>query len=315
VPAVISFIADQVVRRRQAAAITAQSVSLSPKKKFLPDWGMFAVCAAITSYILLVLFTAGYASLVTLWPYDFTLTLKHYSFDGVGIDGYGAYWNSVKVAAVSTAVGTVLVFLAAYFNEKSRRLIWLRRGVQFLAIIPLALPGLVIGIAYIFFFNKPSFSVPFTSLMIPNPFNHLYGTIWILVIANVVHFFTVSFLTASTALRQLDREFETVSESMSIPFYVTFFRVTVPVCLPAIIEISMYFFVSSMATVSAVVFLYSAADTPLASVAVVDMADFGYEAAASAMCMLIVLTNIAARLLSEGASHVFRKRTQAWRKR
>jgi len=315
IPAVLSFIADQIVRRRQAAAITARSVPLSPRNKFVPDWGMFAVCAAIASYILLILFTAGYASLVKLWPYDFRLTLRHYSFEGVGVDGYGAYWNSVKVAAISAAAGTVLTFLAAYFNEKSRRLLWLRRGVQFLAILPLALPGLVIGIAYILFFNEPSFTVPFTSLEIPNPFNHLYGTIWLLVIANIVHFFTVSFLTASTALRQLDREFETVSESMSVPFYVTFVRVTVPVCLPAIIEIAMYFFVSSMATVSAVVFLYSAADTPLASVAVVDMADFGYEAAASAMCMLIVLTNIGVRLLSEGVSYVLRKRTQAWRKR
>ena len=315
VPAVISFIADQLVRRRQAAAITAQSVLLSPKKRSARDWGMFAVCAAITSYILLVLFTAGYASLVERWPYDFSLTLKHYSFDDVGVDGYGAYWNSIKVAAVSATVGTVLAFLAAYFNEKSSRLLWMRRCVQFLAIIPLALPGLVIGIAYILFFNRPSLTVPFTALEIPNPFNHLYGTIWILVIANVVHFFTVSFLTASTALRQLDREFETVSESMSIPFYVTFFRVTVPVCLPAIIEIAVYLFVSSMATVSAVIFLYSAADMPLASVAVVDIADFGYEAEASAMCMLIVLTNVGARLLSEGVSHVFRRRTQAWRKR
>jgi len=313
-PAIISFIADQIVRRRQAAAITAQSVLLTPKKERPRDWGMLVVCSAIASYILLVLFTAGYASLVTMWPYDFTLTLKHYSFDGVGIDAYGAYANSVKVAVLSAVAGTGLVFLAAYFNEKSRRLLWLRRGVQFLAMIPLALPGLVIGIAYIFFFNEPAFTLPFTSLEIPNPFNHLYGTIWILVIANVVHFFTVSFLTASTALRQLDREFETVSESMSVPFYVTFFRVTVPVCLPAIIEIAMYLFVSSMATVSAVIFLYSPA-TRLASVAVVDMADFGYEAAASAMCMLIVLTNIGVRLLSEGVSHIFRKRTQAWRTR
>ena len=315
VPAVLSFIADQIVRRRQAAAITAQSVLLTPKKRPARDRWMFVVCAAIASYILLVLFTAGYASLVEQWPYRFNLTLKHYSFGEAGIGAYGAYWNSIKVAAVSAGVGTVLAFLAAYFNEKSRRLLWLRRCVQFLAIIPLALPGLVIGIAYILFFNKLSLTVPFTSLEIPNPFNQLYGTIWILVIANIVHFFTVSFLTASTALRQLDHEFETVSESMSIPFYVTFFRVTVPVCLPAIIEIAMYLFVSSMATVSAVIFLYSAADTPLASVAVVDMADFGYEAEASAMCMLIVLTNIGARLLSEGVSWLFRKGTQSWRKR
>ena len=103
----------------------------------------------------------------------------------------------------------------------------------------------------------------------------------ILVMSNIVHFYTVSFLTATTALKQLDKEFETVSESMGVPFYKTFFRVTAPVCLPAILEICLYYFVNSMATVSAVIFLYSA-DTKLASVAVANMDDAGDIAPACA---------------------------------
>ncbi len=121
----------------------------------------------------------------------------------------------------------------------------------------------------------------------------------------------MSFLTATTALKQLDKEFEAVSESMRVPFYVTFVRVTVPVCLPAILEIAMYYFVNSMATVSGVIFLYSA-DLPLASVAVANMDDAGDVASAAAMSVLIVLVNMAARIGYGLLTRGLQKRTQAW---
>ena len=82
----------------------------------------------------------------------------------------------------------------------------------------------------------------------------------ILVLSTVVHYYTSSHLTAVTALKALDNEFEAVSASLKVPFYKTFFRVTVPVCLPAILDIGRYLFVNAMVTISAVVFLYSPED-------------------------------------------------------
>ena len=70
---------------------------------------------------------------------------------------------------------------------------------------------------------------------------------------------------------------------MGIPFYKTFFRVTVPMCLPAILEMVMYYFVNSMVTVSAVVFLY-ATDFKLATVSIVNMDDAGNVAPACNEC-------------------------------
>ncbi|MCQ4765753.1 hypothetical protein NE577_17035, partial [Cloacibacillus evryensis] len=63
------------------------------------------------------------------------------------------------------------------------------------SLIPLALPGLSIGLAYIFFFNMEG-----------NPLNFIYGTAAVLVLANVVHFYSVPYVTASSALKKLDRE-------------------------------------------------------------------------------------------------------------
>jgi iron(III) transport system permease protein len=142
--------------------------------------------------------------------------------------------------------------------------------------------------------------------------NFLYGSMAILVLATIAHFYTVSHLTALTALKQLDPEFESVSASLKTPFYRTAWRVTTPMCLPAILDIAIYFFINAMTTVSAVVFLYSP-NTTLASVAVLNMDDAGDTAAAAAMAMLIVLTAGAVRLLHAGLSHRLHQRTQAWR--
>src|SRR3546814_20877555 len=104
----------------------------------------------------------------------------------------------------------------------------------------------------------------------------------ILVICTIVHFYTVSHLTALTALKQMDPEFESVSASLKTPFYKTFWRVTVPVCLPAILDISMYLFVTAMTTTSAVIFLY-APDPIVASVSIINLDEAGSKPSALAM--------------------------------
>jgi iron(III) transport system permease protein len=162
--------------------------------------------------------------------------------------------------------------------------------------LPLALPGMVIGVSYIFFFNNPN-----------NPFNFVFGTIGILVMANVLSFFSVPFLTATGALKKLDKEFESVSDSMSIPKWKLFARVTVPLSFPAILETFMYYFVSSMVTISAIVFLY----TPqfrVASIAISHMHAEGVFSQAAAMSLLILLINVLVRLMYEISSAIHRKR-------
>ncbi len=169
--------------------------------------------------------------------------------------------------------------------------------------IPLAVPGMALGLAYIFFFNNPA-----------NPFNFLYGTMGILVLVTVTHFYTVSHLTATTALKQMDPEFESVSASLKTPFYRTFFKITVPVCVPAIFDISMYLFTTAMTTVSAVVFLYSS-NTTLASIAVLNMDDQGELPFAAAMAMMIAYTCGGTRILHMIVTRGIARRTQAWRTR
>jgi len=301
IPAVIAFIVDRIVQRKQVAILTSRSVVYEPKKNRNFDLAMLVYCCLVSFFIFTILGMCFFASFVTFWPYNMSLSLDNYQFDLMDGGGWASYYNSIRMACYTAVFGTIIVFSGAYFVEKSRGLKKGRSILHFLSMIPMAIPGMVLGLAYIFFFNHPN-----------NPLNFLYGTMAILVICTITHFYTVSHLTALTALKQIDNEFEHVGSSLKQPFYKTFFRVTLPISLPAIFEISIYFFVNAMTTVSAVVFIYSF-NTHLASVAVLNMDDQGDIAAAAAMGMMIFYTNVSVRVAYVLLTKKILVKFQSWR--
>lgn len=303
IPAVIAFLVDRLAQRRQVALVSARAVAYAPNRSPLRDAAALALCIVVSSIFLAVLGMAVWASFVTYWPYNLGLTLQHYAFEIADSSGWQPFFNSLEVAALTAICGTAVIFIGAYLVEKIRAFPVLRFVAQFLAMLPMAVPGLVLGLGYIFFFNAAW-----------NPLNVLYGTIAILVLNCTAHFYTVPHITATTALKQIDPEFEAVSASLKVPFWRTFTRVTVPISLPAILDIAVYLFVSAMTTVSAIIFLYST-DTKLASIAAVNMDEAGFTASAAGMCVLVVLASMTVKLLQVLADRLLLDRLQAWRRR
>lgn len=301
IPAILAFAIDRMVQSKQVALLSARSVPYQPTPNPKADRIFLIYCSLIGLFIVGLLAVCQFAALIKFWPYDLSLSLKNYQFDKMDGGGWGSYFNSIKLAFLTAVIGTTVVFFGAYLVEKSNGFKTGRSIFQMFAMLPMAIPGMVLGLSYIFFFNNPS-----------NPFNAIYGTMAILVVCTVTHFYTVSHLTAVTALKQMDKEFESVSASLKQPTMKLFARVTVPVCLPAVLDISIYLFVNAMTTVSAVVFLYSP-KTTLASIAVLNMDDAGDIAPAAAMGMMIFYTNAAARIFHLMASKGILARTQAWR--
>jgi len=302
-PAVLAFVVDRIVQRRQTAQLSARAVPLEPRPNRAVDLGYFAFCTVVSVLILGLLGMAAFASLARLWPYDLSLSLNNYNFDLMDGGGWESYGNSLRMAGLTALFGTIVVFAGAWACEKTRGWGPARAAVHMLALLPLAVPGIVLGLGYIFFFNAPG-----------NPLGGIYGTLTILVVCTIAHFYSVSHLTAVTALKQIDNEFEAVSASLKVPVWRTFLRVTVPVSLPAILAVGAYYFVNAMTTVSAAVFLYSP-DTTLASVAVLNMDDAGDVAPAAAMAMMIFLTTAGVRLLYGLVTSGLLARTQRWRHR
>ncbi|PIE16836.1 MAG: putative 2-aminoethylphosphonate ABC transporter permease subunit [Rhodobacterales bacterium] len=302
IPAILAFAIDRRMQKKQVALLSARSVVFNPKPNRKMDWLFFSYATLVSLFIAGIIAVCQFAALIKFWPYDLSLSLKNYDFNVMAGGGWDAYYNSIILAILTTVIGTVVVFLGAYMVEKTKGFETGRSVFQMLAMLPMAIPGMVLGLSYIFFFNNPA-----------NPLYVIYGTMILLVISTVTHFYTVSHLTAVTALKQMDTEFESVSQSLKQPFQKLFVRVTVPVCLPAILNISIYLFVNAMTTVSAVVFLYST-DTALASIAVLNMDDAGDIAPAAAMGMMIFYTNAFARIVHSLVSRKILQRSEAWRK-
>ena len=301
-PAVLTFGVDHWVSRKQTAMLTARAVPYAPRPAPAYDALMTAYCGAVALLILAMVGMALFASFASFWPYNLKPSLRHYVMGLVDAEVGDAFINSLLVAAGTASVGTALVFVGAYMLEKTKGMDGLRSAVRLLAMLPMAVPGLVLGLGYIFFFNAPG-----------NPLNGLYHTITLLTACTIVHFYTTGHLTAITALKSLDAEFEAVSASLKVPFYKTFWRVTLPICTPALVDIARYFFINAMTTISAVVFLY-APDTKVASIAILNLDEAGEIGAAAAMAMLIAAANTVATLLFLGAGWWIDRRTQAWKR-
>ncbi|MBR0680384.1 putative 2-aminoethylphosphonate ABC transporter permease subunit [Roseomonas eburnea] len=302
VPAVIAFVLDRWATRQRAGTLSGRAVPLRPRPRRRRDVPLFAFCMLVAAILFGIVGVAAWGSLIRFWPYDLSLTLDNYDFSRFDTAGWGAVWFSVRMAALVAVLGTVIVFVVAYVLERGPAGGSVPALTRFAATTPLAVPGLVLGLAYILFFNHPA-----------NPLGLLYGTMAILVLNSIVHFYTVGHLTAVTAIRQLDPEFEAVGASLRVPVWVTFARVTVPICLPAILEIAVYLFVNAMTTVSAVIFLYGP-DTKPASVAVVHMDEAGQASAAAAMAVVILGVTTAAKLGQLGLGAALGRLTQAWRR-
>jgi len=301
-PVLAAFVVDSAVRKRNQSLLTARSVPYSPRPDRGRDLVLLIYVVGVSIALLLVIGMAVFGSFVKVWPYNLSFTLHHYTygFEEAGVDN--AWLNSVVMALWCALAGAALTFAGAYWLEKTRGADWLRPPIQLQAMTPTAVPGLVLGIGYILFFNHPA-----------NPLGFLYGTMTILVLSTIVHFYSSSHLTAVTALKQLDSEFESVSASLKVPFYKTFWRVTVPVCLPAIADIGRYYFVNAMTTISAVVFLYSPR-TMLASISIVQLDEAGAVGAAAAMATLIVVTSAGVSVIFFAVEWWLARRTQAWRR-
>jgi iron(III) transport system permease protein len=293
-PAALAVTVEKAIARRQHAALAAQSVPLTVRASRRRDLAWLAYVTAVSLAILTVVVTVVGASFVRLWPYRMTLTLQHYRFDVQ--NGIRPLWTSVEVSLMAAALGVVLVGGAAWALHRFEGP--LVRFLYFLAILPAAVPGMVLGLGYILAFNDPA-----------NPVYAIYDTTLLLAICTVYHYHAQGFLVGTTAVKQVSRTFDEASATLGGTHLRTLARVTVPLVWPALVSVGVFFFLRSMVTLSALIFLYTPA-TQVAAVSVLLLDDAGQlsQAAAFSTCIMgVVVAALAvfhAGLRLAGARHV-----------
>ncbi len=269
VPSLCAFLINYYISKRGFALISgAARPFLQPSRTF-KKWGFTIYCGLITFAIMLVFATVILGSFVKVWPYDWTLTLKHFHFPSLG--GYASIWTSFKVSLAVGLLGAFFTLIAGYIIEKKRP--FLVEILYLLSVMPAAIPGLVMGLGYILAFNYPIF--------------FFYGTSSIIVICVVVCNFTLGTLSSVANLKNIDPSVEEAAISLGADSVRTFIRVIFPLSMVAFVQNFIYFFMRAMTTISAVIFLVSAT-VHLAAIEIIQLDNDGWTASANAMTTCII---------------------------
>jgi iron(III) transport system permease protein len=269
VPSVCAFLINYYISKRSFALISGAARPFLQASRPLKKWGFTIYCGLTSFAIMLVFATVILGSFVKVWPYDWTLTLKHYSFPSLG--GYASIWTSFKVSLAVGLLGAFSTLIAGYIVEKKRPF-----GVEFLyllSVMPAAIPGLVLGLGYILAFNEPYY--------------FFYGTPWIIIICVVVANFTLGTLSSVANLKNIDPSVEEAAISLGADSVRTFIRVIFPLSMVAFVQNFIYFFMRAMTTISAVIFLVSAT-VHLAAIEIIMLDNDGWTASANAMTTCII---------------------------
>lgn len=240
---------------------------------------LVALSGAIALGIAAIYALIPLGSLVRLWGSDWSLSLVHYGFRSTA-EGAWPLWNSVKLALLSGAAGTVLALLTAYVVQRRRPPGAAVIGA--LSLLPAALPGTVIGVGYVLAFGVPPLL--------------LTGTTWILVASVVFSKFPAAVLAARNTLGQVDPAVEEAAVSLGAGAARTLARVVLPPLTGTAVSIFVYFFVNGMVTVAAVIFLVDPA-VGLGSVAMLARIEHGDLGVACALGTSIVVIVVGALLL------------------
>lgn len=284
VPSLLAIVFERAAAKHHTAAVSSRARRLVPHPHALRDGLVGLVSYGTAAAILAMLVVCQLVAVVQLWPYDLSLTTDHYAFDRYDGGGWDAVTNSALLAALTALIGTAFAFVGAYISERIPDAPLLRGAFSRLALLPAAVPGLALGLSYVLFFNDPA-----------NPLHFVYGTVGILLLANITHYYTVAHLTAVNAVKAIDPELELVAQTLGRSPLSVMARVVAPLSALVLLEIALYLFVNAMTTVSVVMFLYPPG-FKLAAVAVLNMDDAGDLAPAAAMGMAIFYVNLAVRV-------------------
>ena len=212
------------------------------RKNVIRDVVMGITGGAILLMVLSVFAVIFVVPFVDEWPYRMQFTTEHVISILKDKSLIGVYKNSLITAVFTAALGTVLAYGAALTTARSHLSKKIKQIIESISLITNTIPGMVIGIAYLLVFSGTP----------------IQNTLFIIVICNVVHFFSTPYLMMKSSLEKMNASWETTAMLMGDTWLKTIVRVVTPNAMATILEVFSYYFVNAMVTVSAVVFIAGA---------------------------------------------------------
>lgn len=215
---------------------------------------------------------------VEMWPYKLRFSLSHITklFADAGM--LRIYINSLTAAALTALFGTLLAYGAALVTARSKINVRCKRIVESIALIINTIPGMVLGIAFMLAFSG----------------TWLRNTMFLIVVCNIVHFFSTPYLMMKNSLSKMNESWETTAMLMGDSWMKTIVRVVTPNAEYTILEVLSYYFINAMVTISAVIFI-AGAHTMVITTKIKELQHYAKFDDIFALSLLLLLTNLAVK--------------------
>lgn len=279
---VVYFLQNYWVGRKSYVTVTGKAGGRSSVKGpgLLLSSLIVGVVALLSAFILYIYAIILLGSVVKVWGVNNEFTLENYEY--VFTFGMKAIKDTLLIAVIGTPLGGLLAVVVGYVTTRLRV-----RGSKLLETVSLlnyTLPGTVVGIAYVLAFN----SEPIV----------LTGTIYILIAAYVFRYSSAGIRNVIATLTQIDPSIEEASRSLGASSVRTFFSITVPMVLPAVLAGMRYLFIHSMTAISATIFLVSVQWSLITTRILECMTELQFAQACAFSIVLIILIFIASGVMA-----------------
>ena len=225
--------------------------------------------------ILAVIFIVPFAK---SWPYALTPTLDHIKAALGDESLIGVYQNSLLAPILTAALGTLVVYGATLISARSRFSHSLGKILDSVALVTNTIPGMVLGVAFLLAFKG----------------TQIQNTFFIIIICNIVHFFSSPYLMMKNSLEKLNASWESTAKLMGDSWFKTVVRIITPNTFTTLLEVFNYYFINAMVTVSAVIFI-AGARTMVITTKIKELQHFADFNEIFVLSILILATNIIAK--------------------
>ncbi|HJC74821.1 MAG TPA: ABC transporter permease subunit [Candidatus Mediterraneibacter faecavium] len=276
IPSVVSITVLHILEKYN---VRYNKISPIELKKGVKRDVVFAVLSGAVLICALSMFIVMFVTpFIEEWPYRMNFTLEHVQAVFEDRQLYGVYVNSVMVALITALAGTLIAYGGALVTARSTVSGKLKKVIDSIALVTNTIPGMVIGLAYLFVFTGTP----------------LQNTFPIIIICNIVHYFSTPYLMMKNSLSKMNASWETTAMLMGDNWLKTIARVVTPNALSTLLEVFSYYFVNAMVTVSAVIFI-AGARTMVITTKIQELQYFNEFNEIFVLSLLILLTNLIAR--------------------
>ncbi|MGO3859782.1 MAG: ABC transporter permease subunit, partial [Neisseriaceae bacterium] len=249
------------------------------------DWLFGGLATLIVTAMMAIFLVMFIAPMTENWPY--ILRFNAFALKDVLTSHtmMTVYQNALWVALATAVLGTILAFGAALTTARSGMAQSLKTIMEALILITNSVPGMVLGIAFLLIFAGTS----------------LHNTLMIIVLCNIVHFFSTPYLMAKNALGKMNHNWESTAALMGDRWLQTLWRILLPNAKSTLAHMFTYFFINAMVTVSAVIFI-TGARTMVITTKIKELQHFAKFDEIFILSIFILLTNLALLAIMKASS-------------